>query len=82
MYLSIYLSIYLYIYIYIYIYISVLRGGRNTVGNLVEFRLLNEAYHGPRVTGTCAKHREGAISSNSRCQTALFQQYLFRRPLN
>ena len=35
----------------------ILRGWRNTVGNLIEIGWLEKACHGPQFTGTCVKHR-------------------------
>ena len=49
---------------------------RSTVGSLIEFVWLKQkAYHGPQLTGICVKQQRGTLSSNSRCQTVLRQQY-------
>ena len=53
-----------------------LRGWRNTAGSLIEILWLKKAYDGPHVTGNYMHGKQrGTVSSNSRVQTVLLQQY-------
>ena len=54
---------------------ALVRGWRNTVGNLIEFFWLKKAYHWPQFFLYMREAQRRTVSSNARCQAVLLQQY-------